>query len=164
MLAASCSCELCDHTSDWLHPRALCTRARRCELLALSSVIWWPLWSQALCMASCKFILKDEFHDWTNCFVVSLGQPEGQGGGGNSEKWDIGFEDRSDKVSDQRLRWTFRALSRFLCLPRPRNRWDNSLQTWHPICLYRSSNSKIISYLRASLTYSFKDYGRSCTL
>jgi hypothetical protein len=36
---------------------------------------------------------------------------------------------------------------------------DNTLETWHPICLYRFSNAKITSdVLRASLNNSFKDY------
>jgi hypothetical protein len=40
---------------------------------------------------------------------------------------------------------------------------DNTLQTWHPISLYRSSNAKITSgVLRASLKNSFKDYWYLC--
>jgi hypothetical protein len=40
---------------------------------------------------------------------------------------------------------------------------DNTLQTWHLIYLYHSSNAKITSdVLRASLNNSFKDYWHLC--
>jgi hypothetical protein len=47
----------------------------------------------------------------------------------------------------------------FRSCPLPEIVGDNTLQTWHLISLYRSSNAKLTSdVLRASLNDSFKDY------
>jgi hypothetical protein len=47
----------------------------------------------------------------------------------------------------------------FCSCPLPEIVRDNTLQTWHPISLYHSSNAKITTnVLRASLNNSLKDY------
>jgi hypothetical protein len=52
-------------------------------------------------------------------------------------------------------------LGDFRCCYLPEIVRDNTLQAWHPISLYRSSNAKVTSHvLRASLNNPFKDCWR----
>jgi hypothetical protein len=54
----------------------------------------------------------------------------------------------------------FDFLGDFSSCPLPETVRDNTLQTWHTVSLYRSSNAKITTdVLRASLNNAFKDTG-----